>query len=112
MSSVTCAMSTIALWCTVSAIKLCSSCRFSLQAEKGALAQPRSRSRSDHDLAPWSANKPCVSKKAAASGVRYRDGFPVVSKGEKIITVACKEEWDGGSSGKVYTKGKRGKGVV
>lgn len=36
----------------------------------------------------------------------------MVSKGEKHVVIACKEEWDGGSSGKVMTKGKRGKGFV
>ena len=36
----------------------------------------------------------------------------MVSKGEKHVVTACKEEWDGGSSGKVITKGKRGKGFV
>jgi len=46
------------------------------------------------------------------AGVRYLDGVPVSSKGEKYIVIKDKEEWDGGSKGKVYTKGKRGKGYV
>lgn len=44
--------------------------------------------------------------------VRYRDGMPVANKGEKYIVQTVKEDWDGGSSGKIYTKGKRGKGVA
>ena len=83
-------------------------CRFSLEAQHGSSGQPHSRSRGGQALAPWSASQPAVSKK----GVRYRDGFAVASKGEKHIEVPGKEEWNGGSSGKVYTKGKRGKGIV
>jgi hypothetical protein len=30
----------------------------------------------------------------------------------RYITQAVREEWDGGSRGKVYTKGKRGKGFT
>lgn len=44
--------------------------------------------------------------------VRWRDGQPVAFKGEKFIVEKVGEEWDGGSRGKVYTKGKRGKGFV
>ena len=82
--------------------------RFSLEAQHGSSGQPHGRSRGEQALAPWSASQPSVSKK----GVRYRDGFAVASKGEKHIEVPGKEEWNGGSSGKVYTKGKRGKGIV
>lgn len=42
--------------------------------------------------------------------VRYRDGKVVSCKGEKYIVEKLGEEWDGGSRGKVYTKGKRGVG--
>lgn len=41
---------------------------------------------------------------------RYRDGKVVSQKGEKYIVEKVGEEWDGGSRGKVYTKGKRGVG--
>jgi hypothetical protein len=34
----------------------------------------------------------------------------VSQKGEKFIVQTVGEEWDGGSRGKVFTKGKRGKG--
>ncbi|QDZ20882.1 hypothetical protein HOP50_04g34090 [Chloropicon primus] len=45
--------------------------------------------------------------------VRYHEGQVVTSRGEKYITVKDeKEEWDGGSRGKVITKGKRGKGFT
>jgi hypothetical protein len=42
--------------------------------------------------------------------VRYRDGQVVSCKGDKYIIEKVGEEWDGGSKGKVYTKGKRGVG--
>jgi hypothetical protein len=41
--------------------------------------------------------------------VRYLDGKVVSMKGEKFI-VEKTEEWDGGSRGRVKTKGKRGTG--
>ncbi|GFR43590.1 hypothetical protein Agub_g4687 [Astrephomene gubernaculifera] len=44
--------------------------------------------------------------------VRYLDGRVVSTKGEKFIIEKDGEDWDGGSRGKVYTKGKRGKGFV
>ena len=45
--------------------------------------------------------------------VRYVNGVPVhTRKGEKYIVENLKEEWDGGSRGKVKTKGKRGKGIA
>lgn len=43
--------------------------------------------------------------------VRYREGVAVrLGKGEKYVVEKVGEEWDGGSRGKVFTKGKRGKG--
>jgi hypothetical protein len=44
------------------------------------------------------------------SKLRYRDGQVVASKGEKYI-VTKEEEYDGGSRGRVKSKGKRGAGV-
>ena len=44
--------------------------------------------------------------------MRYRDGVPVITKGDKYITQMLKDEWDGGSRGKVKTKGKRGVGFA
>lgn len=43
--------------------------------------------------------------------VRFRDNEVVTLKGEKYILEKPKE-WDGGSRGKVKTKGKRGKGYA
>lgn len=43
---------------------------------------------------------------------RYRDGKVVTTTGAKVIVESLKPEWDGGSRGKVKTKGKRGKGFV
>ena len=89
------------------------SCRFALETKSTPSGQPRrAKGRGVEPLAPWSdADKPSQGKQRGA-GVRYRDGFPVASKGEKHVEVALKEEWNGGSSGKIYTKGKRGKGFV
>lgn len=44
--------------------------------------------------------------------MRYRDGQLVSCKGEKYVVEKLREDWDGGSKGKVFTKGKRGKGFV
>lgn len=41
------------------------------------------------------------------SRARYRDGALVSNKGEKYVIEKVREEWDGGSRGKVYTKGGR-----
>jgi len=48
----------------------------------------------------------------AGSKARYRDGVLVANNGAKYIYESVREEWDGGSKGKVMTKGKRGKGYV
>ncbi|KAG2445680.1 hypothetical protein HXX76_000288 [Chlamydomonas incerta] len=54
-----------------------------------------------------------IGKEAEAQKkVRYLDGRVVSNKGEKFIIEKTGEEWDGGSRGKVYTKGKRGKGFT
>lgn len=45
-----------------------------------------------------------------SSQARYRESMKVATKGEKYIIEKVGEDWDGGSKGKVYTKGKRGKG--
>lgn len=44
------------------------------------------------------------------TGVRYLDGQVIATKGERHVVVQETTEWDGGSTGKVITKGKRGKG--
>lgn len=54
-----------------------------------------------------------ASKKSSKSdsNLKYRDGQIVkVAKGQKFIVEDLKEEWDGGSRGKVVSKGKRGVG--
>jgi hypothetical protein len=63
---------------------------------------------------------PPIKVKASSSGdqqssstkVRYREGVVVSRKNEKYIIEKIGEDWDGGSKGKVYTKGKRGKGFI
>ena len=51
-----------------------------------------------------------VENEKAKSKARYRDGVVVAHKGEKFI-VEKEEEYDGGSRGRVKSKGKRGPGV-
>ena len=54
-------------------------------------------------------------RKEALAGpkTKYLDGAVVNTKGnEKFVVVNDKEEWDGGSRGRVKTKGKRGPGFV
>jgi hypothetical protein len=43
---------------------------------------------------------------------RYREGQLVSTRGEKYIVEDLRKEWNGGSKGKIMTKGKRGKGFV
>ena len=49
------------------------------------------------------------SKRPVADGRRYRDGEVVATKGEKFLVIKP-PEYDGGSRGRVKTKGKRGPG--
>ncbi|GMI25337.1 hypothetical protein TrRE_jg12560 [Triparma retinervis] len=49
-------------------------------------------------------------KSKSDSGVRFRDGVVVSNKGGKFITEEIKPDWDGGSRGRVKSKGKRGVG--
>jgi len=48
----------------------------------------------------------------AESKLRFRDGVVVASKGEKYLIEKITPDWDGGSRGKIKTKGKRGPGFV
>jgi len=57
-------------------------------------------------LAAWGAQNTTGN---GAQKLRYRDGVVVATKGEKFI-VEKEQEWDGGSRGKVKSKGKRGVG--
>lgn len=57
-------------------------------------------------LAAWGAQHNTGN---VAHKLRYRDGVVVATKGEKFI-VEKEPEWDGGSRGKVKSKGKRGVG--
>jgi hypothetical protein len=50
-------------------------------------------------------------KERAAGNIRYLDGQVVSTKGEKFTVVSSAPEWDGGSKGKIITKGKRGPGT-
>jgi hypothetical protein len=61
----------------------------------------------------WSGgggSKPEKPAQVQAPRVRFLDGVPVTTKGDKYVVVSQKEEWDGGSRGRVKTKGKRGSG--
>ena len=81
-------------------------------------------------LSPWGAGA------AQENKCRFRDGTVATKRGEKYVietqvraftwlraehgrrmsaplaVLMQREEWDGGSRGKVFTKGKRGKGFV
>jgi hypothetical protein len=50
-------------------------------------------------------------KERAAGKVRYLDDRVVTTRGEKFTVVSGSPEWDGGSKGKIITKGKRGPGT-
>jgi hypothetical protein len=89
------------------------------KAEKDARRRAIERNDAVRDLAadgvelsaprlPYAKNR--KESLAAAKGPRYLDGQVVAHKGEKHIDVGEKEEWDGGSRGRVKTKGKRGPG--
>jgi len=52
-----------------------------------------------------------VSMGGGTTKTRFRDGVVVTQRGEKFVTEK-KEEYDGGSRGKVMPKGKRGSGWV
>lgn len=84
--------------------------RFALQEVKEP--SDNNRRKAEPVLLPMGADL----KKAESSSkqeVRYVDGMPVYTrKGEKYVVENLKEEWDGGSRGKVKTKGKRGKGFA
>lgn len=59
------------------------------------------------------SNKPfLIIKDDQQKKSRFRDGVVVSTKGQKYVVEKESEEWDGGSKGKVYTKGKRGKGFI
>ncbi|CAM9487333.1 unnamed protein product, partial [Chrysoparadoxa australica] len=61
--------------------------------------------------APMVLKKKDTSKKDKGPKVRYRDGKIATTTGAKAIAPEKAPEWDGGSKGKVITKGKRGKGM-
>ncbi len=59
--------------------------------------------------APWGAGREA---EANAPKVRFHNGQVVSTRGEKYVTEKLQPEWDGGSRGRVKTKGKRGPGFV
>ena len=64
------------------------------------------------DMMNYSTRKPKTNNNTSESKVRYLDGKVVATNGAKYIEVSTKEDWDGGSRGRVKTKGKRGPGWV
>ncbi len=63
-------------------------------------------------LAAWgtqNSGNTATRQNSGLQKLRYRDGVVVSTKGEKYI-VEKEPEWDGGSRGKVKSKGKRGVG--
>ncbi|BDA44039.1 hypothetical protein COCOBI_05-2230 [Coccomyxa sp. Obi] len=81
--------------------------KFSLQPETTA-APTKGKGKQGGSVEPWTS----TDNASGRNGVRYRDGQLVSTRGEKFIMETISTEWNGGSTGKVYTKGKRGKGVV
>ncbi|KAK9830619.1 hypothetical protein WJX81_006271 [Elliptochloris bilobata] len=55
---------------------------------------------------------PAEPERRPTQTVRYREGCITSTRGEKYVIVEKREDWNGGSTGKVKTKGKRGKGFV
>lgn len=55
---------------------------------------------------------PVQKRKEKEQQIRFRDGKVVTTTGQKYIEWETTPEWDGGSRGRVKTKGKRGKGFV
>ena len=82
---------------------------FFLEALPGCKKQSRKNLRKNAEYLNAQVAKKNESK---SSQVRFRDGVVASTKGDKFIVENTKEEWNGGSTGKVYTKGKRGKGYV
>jgi hypothetical protein len=87
--------------------------KYHLQAvspgDSGALKSRKKKKERDE----YMASVFCGGKEDSSKGkVRFRDGAIVSTKGEKYIVEKTKEEWDGGSRGRVKSKGKRGVGWV
>jgi len=59
----------------------------------------------------WGGADAPAHKKKNQPTTRFLDGAPITTR-DKYVVVADKPEWDGGSRGKVKTKGKRGTGVA
>jgi hypothetical protein len=74
--------------------------------------RPVSNSDQNSNLARAAMSTKKGSKGGTPQQQRYHNNQVVASKGEKYITVKEGKEWDGGSRGKVISKGKRGKGFT
>ena len=84
--------------------------KYHLQAvSSGGALKPKKKKQRDE----YMASVLCGGKEDPSKGkVRFRDGAIVSTRGEKYIIEKTKEEWDGGSRGRVKSKGKRGVGWV
>ena len=71
-------------------------------------AKPLKRGQQERALSAWAPAK--GAEVAAKPKVRYLEGVPVHTGGAKYVVQKVAEEWDGGSRGRVKTKGKRGPG--
>jgi len=84
-----------------------------LKQQADAERKARQRVVARFDLRPDGAAQASSRKhEDKQSGVRYLDGKVVATKGERFIVQDTRPEWDGGSRGRVKTKGKRGPGFV
>ncbi|KAH9252967.1 hypothetical protein BASA81_009123 [Batrachochytrium salamandrivorans] len=84
------------------------------QSEESARARVLSRfdeQECDSIKARLKTAKP-IRATSAESKLRFLDNKVVSTKGEKYIEIKDKEDWDGGSRGRIKTKGKRGPGYA
>lgn len=72
--------------------------------------QPVPGDRSACSISPWESAGRTADGGARAGMVRFHDSQVVTTRGEKVVVEKLSEDWDGGSRGKVKSKGKRGKG--
>eukprot|EP00887_Chlorella_sp_A99_P000513 scaffold17.g513.t1 len=84
--------------------------RFQLEAVPTGGGGRAGKQQQQQQLKAWQPAEGAKGGGQAAGRVRYLDGQVVTGKGEKYVVVKSGDEWDGGSRGKVYSKGKRGKG--
>lgn len=86
------------------------------QAQSEESARARVLTRFDEQECDSVKARPKTAKPVRATGeeskLRFLDSKVVSTKGGKFIEIKDKDDWDGGSRGRVKTKGKRGPGYA